>query len=689
MKRLLNFLRNRHEPVQRALLFVVAGLLIVWMLPKEGKFKYEYQKGKPWMHEDLIAPFDFAINKPFEEVELQRKLVDDKAGIYVSIDRSIIKEKNAELAEQLYDQMDLDTSKTRHRKKYNQHLEIAQRLLGELFRKGILQRHQAIDNMGEDQKLFLLNGNNATEIDVNDLHSVNSAYEFLQARLGDEDQLEKDILIGTLTELLEQNVSYDKETTQRLGAQEMSEVSTTRGMIAQAQSIIKRGDLVDDDRYQILESLRQETEKQLGSKESYLLLILGQLILVSVCLVSLFLFLVKYRANLAANNSNVMFILIMILMLVLGVSIIRKFPSLNVYVIPFCLLPVIIRNFFDSRIALFTYLISLIIVGYEVPNGYEFLFLQLIAGIIVLFTLINLSSRGQLFKSMVIVMGTYSLCYFSMAIMQEGSIQEVDARMFIWFAGSVGLTLFAYPLIYIFEKMFGMVSDVTMLELSNTNHVLLRELATEAPGTFQHSLQVANLAESAVYEIGGNALLVRTGALYHDIGKLHAPMFFIENQVTGVNPHDDLSFEESAKIIIGHVRKGVERAKAVGLPEQIIDFIRTHHGTTTVQYFYRSYLRDFPEGELDKEHFSYPGPKPFTKEMAVLMMADSVEAASRSLKEYTEENIENLIGAIIDNQMKEGQFNNADITFRDITVIKGIFKKKLMNAYHVRVEYPS
>jgi putative nucleotidyltransferase with HDIG domain len=685
----LNFLRNRHEPVQRALLFVVAGLLIVWMLPKEGKFKYEYQKGKPWMHEDLIAPFDFAINKPFEEVELQRKLVDDKAGIYVSIDRSIIKEKNAELAEQLYDQMDLDTSKTRHRKKYNQHLEIAQRLLGELFRKGILQRHQAIDNMGEDQKLFLLNGNNATEIDVNDLHSVNSAYEFLQARLGDEDQLEKDILIGTLTELLEQNVSYDKETTQRLGAQEMSEVSTTRGMIAQAQSIIKRGDLVDDDRYQILESLRQETEKQLGSKESYLLLILGQLILVSVCLVSLFLFLVKYRANLAANNSNVMFILIMILMLVLGVSIIRKFPSLNVYVIPFCLLPVIIRNFFDSRIALFTYLISLIIVGYEVPNGYEFLFLQLIAGIIVLFTLINLSSRGQLFKSMVIVMGTYSLCYFSMAIMQEGSIQEVDARMFIWFAGSVGLTLFAYPLIYIFEKMFGMVSDVTMLELSNTNHVLLRELATEAPGTFQHSLQVANLAESAVYEIGGNALLVRTGALYHDIGKLHAPMFFIENQVTGVNPHDDLSFEESAKIIIGHVRKGVERAKAIGLPEQIIDFIRTHHGTTTVQYFYRSYLRDFPEGELDKEHFSYPGPKPFTKEMAVLMMADSVEAASRSLKEYTEENIENLIGAIIDNQMKEGQFNNADITFRDITVIKGIFKKKLMNAYHVRVEYPS
>lgn len=659
------------------------------MLPKEGKFKYEYQKGKPWMHEDLIAPFDFAINKPMEEIELQRQLVDARAGIYLSIDRSLVKEKHVQLAERLYDQMDLDTSKTKNLKKFNQHLQIGERLLDELFRKGILQRHQAIDNRGEDQKLFLLNGNNATEVNVNDLHSVNSAYEFLQARLGDEDQLEKDILIGTLTELLEQNVSYDKETTERLSAQELSEVSTTRGMMAEAQSIIKRGDLVDDERYQILESLRQETEKQLGSKESYLLLILGQFILVTVCFVSLYLFLVKYRATLAANNSNVLFILIMILMLVLGVSIIRKFPSLNVYVIPFCLLPVIIRNFFDSRTALFTYLIALIIIGYEVPNGYEFLFLQLIAGIIVLFTLINLQSRDQLFKSMIIVMGTYSICYFSMAIMQEGSIQEVDVRMFIWFAGSVGLTLFAYPLIFIFEKMFGMVSDVTMLELSNTNHVLLRELATEAPGTFQHSLQVANLAESAVYEIGGNALLVRTGALYHDIGKLNAPMFFIENQVTGVNPHDELSFEESANIIIGHVRKGVERAKAIGLPEQIIDFIRTHHGTTTVQYFYRSYIRDFPEGDLDKEHFSYPGPKPFTKEMAVLMMADSVEAASRSLKEYTEENIENLVGAIIDNQMKEGQFDNADITLRDMTMIKGIFKKKLMNAYHVRVEYPS
>jgi hypothetical protein len=290
---------------------------------------------------------------------------------------------------------------------------------------------------------------------------------------------------------------------------------------------------------------------------------------------------------------------------------------------------------------------------------------------------------------MVIVFVTYSASYFSIAVMQEGDIMNIDLTMFIWFAGSVGLTFLAYPLIYLFEKSFGFLSEVTLLELSNTNNKLLRQMASEAPGTFQHSLQVASLAETAIYEIGGNALLVRTGALYHDIGKLNAPMYYIENQVTGVSPHDDLSFEESASIIINHVLKGIELAKNNNLPEQLIDFIRTHHGTSTVQYFYRSYLSNFPEGELDKNHFSYPGPKPFTKEMAVLMMADSVEAASRSLPEYTTESVGKLVDKIIDYQFNEGQFDSANITLKDIKEIRGIFKKKLLNIYHVRMEYPT
>ncbi|MDP6908884.1 MAG: HDIG domain-containing protein, partial [Flavobacteriales bacterium] len=416
---------------------------------------------------------------------------------------------------------------------------------------------------------------------------------------------------------------------------------------------------------------------------------LGQLIMVSMVLLMFYLFLIKYRSDMAQNNWQVTFLLMLIVLMVFIASSILRIENINLYVVPFCLLPVIVRSFFDSRTSLFVHVITLIVIGFEAPNGFEFMFLELIAGMSAIFSLLKLQNRSQLFISMVIVFLTYSASYFSMAVMQEGDIKHIDVGMFAWFAGSVGLTLLAYPLIYLFEKTFGFISDVTLLELNNTNHRLLRQMATEAPGTFQHSLQVASLAESAVYEVGGNALLIRTGALYHDIGKLHAPMFYIENQVSGINPHDELSFDESAKIIIDHVIKGIELAKQNNLPEQLIDFIRTHHGTSAVQYFYRSYLQSFPEGELDKDHFSYPGPKPFTKEMAILMMADSVEAASRSLKEYTTESVSNLVDSIIDHQFNEGQFESASITLRDIAEVRSIFKKKLLNIYHVRMEYPS
>lgn len=682
-------IRNKHEPIQRILLFVFAGLLLVWMLPKEGKFKFEYQKGKPWMHEDLIAPIDFAIKKPAEEIAAERERLTAEADVYLTIDRSIIDAKVSELERRLWSELNLDTTKNRQRKRWNNHMGTGSILIKRVFNKGILQSDPALEDLGNRQSVYLLDGNNAQAVNIDDLYSVQSAYEYSKGRVAAYPELKQDILNGIIAELLVQNVHYNPETTDRNLQQDLDNIAESRGMVAQGQAIIKRGDIVDEDRFQVLESLRQENEKQLGSSESYYLLLLGQFILVALCLICLFFYLVKYRTDIANDSKQTTFLLLMVLLMVLCVSIVRKFPALSVNVVPFMLLPVIIRNFFDSRTALFTHVVTVIIIGFEVPNGYQFLFMQITAGIIALFTLINLQSRGQLFKSMIIVFGVYCASYFSMAIMQEGTIADIDAKMFIWLAGSVGLTFLAYPMIFVLEKMFGIVSDVTLLELSNTNHTLLREMATEAPGTFQHSLQVANLAESAVFEVGGNPLLVRTGALYHDIGKLYAPMYFIENQVTGVNPHDDLSFEESAKIIIDHVIKGIEKGKAAGLPEIIIDFIRTHHGTTTVQYFYRSYLRDFPEGELDKEHFSYPGPKPFTKEMAVLMMADSVEAASRSLKEYTPEKLEELIGNIIDSQMKEGQFDGADITLADITTIRSVFKTKLMNAYHVRVEYPS
>ncbi|MBI1288070.1 MAG: HDIG domain-containing protein [Flavobacteriales bacterium] len=689
MNNFLSNIRNNHERIQRILLFVLAGALIVLMLPKEGKFKYEYQKGRPWGHEDLVAPFDFAIEKPKSELADETKQTRDNAKVYLKLDESARDKAYQNLKTKLTAELHPDSSRNREMKRFNKNLFTGQKILSDIYDKGILRKADELDNLKDGQVVYLLKGNTASQASLNQFYTVQSAYEEIKKELGKKHGVDEEALAKALSEALVQNVTYDAEFTDRVLQEELNAISPTRGMIPKGLMVISRGDMVDAENFLVLESLRKEYQTRLGSSGSFYLLLGGQLIMVTIVLLMFYLFLVQYRSDLMQNNWQVTFLLMLIVLMVFISSTTQRIPNINLYLVPFCLVPVIVRSFFDSRIALFAHIVTLIIIGFEAPNGFEFMFLELIAGIIAIFSLLSMQNRSQLFISMLIVFVTYSASYFSIAIMQEGDIKNIDVTMFIWFAGSVGLTLLAYPLIYLFEKLFGFISDVTLLELNNTNHKLLRQMATDAPGTFQHSLQVASLAETAIYEIGGNALLVRTGALYHDIGKLYAPMYFIENQVTGVNPHDDLSFEESAKIIINHVIKGVELAKKHKLPEQLIDFIRTHHGTSTVQYFYRSYLHNFPEGELDKTHFSYPGPKPFTKEMAVLMMADSVEAASRSLGEYTTETVSKLVDSIIDRQFNEGQFDSANITLRDITEVRSIFKKKLLNIYHVRVEYPS
>lgn len=689
MRKFFSEIRNNHEGIQRILLFVVTGVLIVFLLPKEGKFKYEYQKGSPWSHEDLVAPFDFAIAKPKEELDAELKQVRENAKTYLKVDESAPEKAKSEFKKRFTTEFDAKPNKTRALKKLDDHLRKGESILNKLYQRGILRKSDELEGFDQNRMVFILDGNTATEASLNQFYTVQSAYDKIRSELENERGMDQELISKVLTETLVQNVFYDGVTTTRVLNEAVNSVSITRGMIPKGLMVIGRGDMVDGDNYLVLESLKNEYQTKLGSSKSYYLIMLGQFIMVFLVLIMFYVFMVKYRSDMSRNNWQVTFLLMLILGMILTSSMVQRFGSLNLYLVPFCLLPVIVRSFFDSRIALFAHIVMLIIVGFEAPNGFEFMFLQLIAGIIAIFSLLSLQKRSQLFISMLIVFFTYAASYFSIAIMQEGDVHNIDLNMFVWFAGSVGLTLLAYPLIYLFEKVFGFISEVTLLELNNTNHKLLRQMASEAPGTFQHSLQVASLAETAIYEIGGNALLIRTAALYHDIGKLYAPMHFIENQVTGVNPHDDMSFEESARIIINHVIKGVELAKENNLPEQLIDFIRTHHGTSTVQYFYRSYLTNFPEGELDKEHFSYPGPKPFTKEMAVLMMADSVEASSRSLSEYTFESVSKLVDQIIDRQFNEGQFDSANITLRDITEVRAIFKKKLLNIYHVRIEYPS
>jgi len=358
-----------------------------------------------------------------------------------------------------------------------------------------------------------------------------------------------------------------------------------------------------------------------------------------------------------------------------------------IYFIPFCISPIILKAFFDNRVALFVHLITILIIGFIMPNGFEFVFLQLIAGIISILTVLKMYKRAQLFMSVIKIIGAYLLVYIALSITHDASFSGVEGVKLLQFAISGALTIFAYPIVFLFEKIFSVVSDVSLLELTDTNSSLLRRLSDEAPGTFQHSLQVANLGEMAALEVGANALLVRAGAIYHDIGKLSNPMYFIENQSSSLNPHDELEFDKSAEIIINHVLDGIEIAKVNNLPDELIDFIRTHHGTTTVEYFYKQYIANFPDEEVDREHFTYPGPKPFSKETAILMMADAAEASARSIKNPTTENIDNLIEMVINKQLKDDQFMDADITLKEITQLKKLFKKKLVNIHHARIEY--
>lgn len=365
-----------------------------------------------------------------------------------------------------------------------------------------------------------------------------------------------------------------------------------------------------------------------------------------------------------------------------------RYRAVGLYMIPYAIMPILLKTFFEARIALFVYLIAMMLIGFIVPNSFEFLFLHMTAGIVAIMSLSNVYRRNKMFLTSVWVIAAYFSVYTGISLYQEGNVSNLNIDNLFYFAGNGLLIMSALPLIYIFERLFGFLSDATLLELSDTNQPLLRMLAEKAPGTFQHSLQVANLAEEAVYRIGGNPLLVRAGALYHDIGKMENPAYFIENLSDQSNPHEKLSFEESAKIIIAHVEKGVELALKYHLPEAIIHFIRTHHGTTMAHYFYHAYIRMHPDAEINPEKFTYPGPKPFSREMAVIMLADSIEAASRSLKKYSEKDIHSLVDTIVDNLMKDKQLNDTNLTLKDIETIRNTFKRRLMNIYHTRIEYP-
>ncbi|UCG28313.1 MAG: HDIG domain-containing protein [Bacteroidales bacterium] len=713
MKRVVEYLREKQEFIFRGLIILVSVTILVYLFPREGKFRYEYQKGKPWGHEDLIAPYDFPIYKLENELTAERDSILREFKPYFKYDTVIAINQLNEFYESFEEQWkahlreeygiteELNESRWAHRRLIEQedrYKSFAVNLLEFVYSKGIVGVDDVLDRVDNiDLSIVLMRGNIAEEYDYSEVFTQKTAYEYLLNEVNSmklEDVREgEDIAIAffkelNLNEFIEPNLFYDEETSSTVKESLIGEISLTQGLVQTGERIISRGEVVNTQKFRILESLRKEYESRMGYSSNYFLVLTGQMILIFVSILVLFLFLFHFRNEIYQDNVKTMFVVFLLVLFVFISRMILKTQVISVYLIPFAIVPIIVRTFYDARLGLFIHMLTLLVIGFLVANAFEFVFLNIITGIVALFSLTNIYRRGKLFLTAVLVFISYGIVYSGMAILQEGNLSSIEWLNYAWFAGNSGLILLSYPLIYVFEKTFGFLSDATLVELSDTNQPLLRELAEKAPGSFQHSLQVSNLAEEAVRVIGGNPLLIRTGALYHDIGKMDKPIYFIENQRNGYNPHDSLEFEESAEIIIDHVAKGVEMAKKHSLPGQIIDFIRTHHGTTMVQYFYRSYIKKFPQEEVDIKRFTYPGPKPFSKETATLMMADSVEAASRSLNSFSQESIDELVENIIDRQVRESQFYDSPITFRDIDTIKEIFKRRLANIYHVRIAYP-
>ena len=687
MKKLISFIRHGHPEIYKCILFIIAVAIIVYVFPKQGKFQYEFQnlKGKPWPHDHLIAPFDFAIKKSSDELALEKSEILKNSKPYFKSANSILATRKLQLIKEFEEQWDTNKSL----KIKDKSLALSKNIIDSIYSKGIIEPSEIIENKPADYSVYVLKNNIAEEYVLKDFHTIISAYEYLQEQLRKHGTgIDTKFILPLLENSIAHSLFYDKETSEKVLNQAVEAISFSRDVIIKDQSIVSKGEIIDTKIFQLLQSLKWEFEEKGGGKSGTFFVLLGQILIVTLCLSVLIIFLAFFRKDIFLNNTKITFILLLIVLQVLMIRLALNSQSFSIYILPFCILPIIIRAFYDTRIALFVHLITVLVISFMAPNRFEFAFLQLVTGIIAILSIVNIHNRSQIFISSILIFLTYSIAFFGITIIQDGGSDVINIYDFAWFGISAMLTLFSYPLIFIFEKIFGFVSDVSLLELSDTNGKLLRELALLAPGTFQHSLQVANIAEDAIYSIGGNALLVRAGALYHDIGKMEMPLYFIENQASGINPHEDLNYDESAAIIIGHVIKGVEIAKKHNLPEQIIDFIRSHHGTTITAYFYRSFQNAFPEEHIDIEKFRYPGPIPFSKESAVLMMADSVEAASRSLKKYDAESIDNLVELIITSQIEQNQFINSDITFRDINVLKKIFKKKLMNMYHLRVEYP-
>ena len=685
MKKFLSSVRNNSSEIYKVFLFLSTLIILLFLSPKGKQFRYEFHESSPWLYEELVAPADFPIKKSQKEIDKEIDDINNSSKLYFKYDDEITQHISDNISSK-FDTIWLKTFGFGERKAYAINKELCIKLSNEILETGLLEKSKTLKNESKDKVVYIVRNKIAQETFLNYFFTSKSSYLLIKEEASNIDGAKVDFILDFLSNNLSPNIVYDAKKTETEKQIKLAQISPNKGVILKGEHIISKGEIIDKKTFKILESLKYDYLNK--SQNSQVGLYIGKIILISLPLLTLGLFLLFFRADIIEDTKNIIMIFILIIIMVSITRLVVEFNSNYVLIIPIMLVPIIIRAFYDSRLALIVHITTSILVSFNVPNSFLFLFLQIMTGLITITSIVKLQKRSQFFLTALYIFISYSVIYIGIELVTEGNLNVIKWQGFAFFAISASLTLLASPLIYLFEKIFGMVTDVSLLEYADTNNSLIRELSNKAPGTFNHCIQVSNLAEEAAIEIGANALLVRAGAMYHDIGKMNNPIYFTENQSGSYSPHEELSYEESAEVIIGHVLNGVKLAKEHNLPNQIIDFIRTHHGTKRVEYFYRMHKNELPDEEIKLSTFTYHGPIPYSKETCILMMADAVEAASRSIKTPNAKSISELVDAIVKSQLDQGQYNNADISLREINTVKKVFKRKLLNIYHLRIEYP-
>lgn len=668
-----------HNLLMRVWITALTVAIIVWFLPRDSNSKrYNYDVGKPWMYQSFIAQFDFPIYKSEDTIKQEQDSILKTLMPYYNYDPTREKKE--------LERFNKDFSSELTGLSHHYRAIIIDRI-HRLYSAGIMNtpEYNAIAHDSTNM-VKVVDGKSATPIEIGCMYSTMSAYEAL---LKDEELSKDRALLQklNLTNYLEPNLTYDKEKTETERTDMLGSIPLASGMVLSGQKIIDRGEIVDDYTYRVLSSFERELQRRNATQMELTTTFIGQVIYVTILVMLFTMYIALFRKDYFDKPRSILMLYVMITLFPIAVAMMIEHNWFNVYIVPFAMAAIFARMFMDSRTAFVTQLTIVLICAAAVKYQYEFIIIQLVAGLVAIYSLRELSSRAQVIKTAALVTVSSCAVYLALQMMQETDVLKLDSKMYTHFAVNGVLLLLSYPLMYLIEKTFGFTSNVTLFELSNTFKGVLRNLSEVAPGTFQHSITVGNLAAEVANRIGADSLLVRVGALYHDIGKMTNPAFFTENQA-GVNPHDALTCKESAKIIIGHVTEGVKIAEKANLPTIIKDFILTHHGRGMAKYFYIKYQNEHPDEVVDKEQFTYPGPNPFTREQALLMMADTCEAASRSLQEYTEESISSLVDRLIDAQVADGCFKDCPITFRDIAQAKQVLTERLMSIYHTRIQYP-